>query len=246
MSDSTVLISIGSGQTGASSGHDLVTQIARVIGGEGENAIRAQALDCLNRVRIELNQHDWRFMKTTDDPITLVLGTSTYSLDSTFRKPSHALLIDASAIPQYDLRYQDEEWFSHELPRQDITGLPMYYFLRNDFSDGIVSIYPIPDSATAANFRLVVEYYARIGGFADTTDTVDIPEEAINVLVIGGQAYLLRERQKGTPASAVAFQDYQRVKMLLLTDDRRVGDEKARFTLGPRRLYPVGTMFIKV
>jgi hypothetical protein len=93
---------------------------------------------------------------------------------------------------------------------------------------------------------LVVEYYARIGAFADSTDTVDIPEEAINVLVIGGQAYLLRERQKGTPASAIAFQDYQRAKMLLLTDDRRMGDEKARFTLGTRRIYPFGTMFIKV
>jgi hypothetical protein len=246
MSDSTVLTASGSGQTGASSGHDLVTQIARVTGGEGETAIRDQALDCLNRVRIELNQHDWRFMKTTDDPITLVSGTSTYSLDSTFRKPSHAILIDAAAIPQYDLRYEDDEFFSHAVPRQDLSGLPMYYLLRNDFSDGLVTVYPTPDNSTASTYRLVVEYYARIGAFADSTDTVDIPEEAINVLVIGGQAYLLRERQKGTPASAIAFQDYQRAKMLLLTDDRRMGDEKARFTLGTRRIYPFGTMFIKV
>lgn len=246
MPDSAILTPSGSGQTGASTGHDLVTQIARIVGGEGNNIIRSQALDCLNRVRVEMNHHDWRFMKTTDAPITLSSGTATYALSSTFRKPSYAQLIDSAAVVQFDLEYYDDERFSYRQMAQNDTGQPSFYLLRNDFQDGYITVYPTPDQTAANNLRLSVEFYARIGAFSDDTDTVDIPEECTNVLVVGGQAYLLRERQKASPASMQAFADYQRVKMLLLTDDRRFGGERTRFTLSRRRWWPFGTMFVKV
>ncbi len=246
MSDSSVLTATASGQTGAGTGARLVTQIARCVGGESEGEIRAQALDCLNRVRIEMNQHDWRFMKRTDDPITLVDGTATYSLEAGFRKPSFAILIDAATVPAFELQYIDDATVAHSFLTVSANAQPVYYLLRNDFEDGLVTLYPTPDNSTATNYRLSVEYYARIGAYSDTNESdIEVPEEITNVLVIGGQAYLMRDRGYNTPMATQAFMDYQRVKNLLLTDDRRVIDEKTRFRLAPRRVETIGTVFIR-
>ena len=245
MSHLIVSSATGSGQTGITSGSNLVTQIARIVGGEGEPEIRNQALDALNRVRIELNNHDWRFMKTTDDPITLADGTATYTLERTFRKPSYAMLIDAAGDQKFNLDYLDDETSARIPYDRAATGQPTCYFLRNDFEDGLVTLVPIPDSNTATNYRLSVEYYARIEAFADTTDPVSLPEELVNPLVIGGQAYMLRERDKQSPATVQAFADYQRVKMLLLSEDRRFTDEQPRFRIKQRQTAPFGTVYIK-
>lgn len=246
MPESTVLSSSGSGQTGVATGGSMITQVARVVGGESEAEIRTQALDCINRVRIELNQHDWRFMKRTDDPITLVDGTATYSLDEQFRKPVYAGLVDSAGVRQYDLYYADDEVVIHQQSDMSATGRPYYYMLRNDFEDGLVTLYPTPDGNAAADFFLVVEYFARIGAIADDSDSIELPEEITNVLVLGGQAYILRERDRSNPAVGLAWQDYQRSKMLLLTDDRRIADDQIRFRIARRPAAPFGTMFIKV
>lgn len=245
MSDATSLSTAA--QSGVGTGAQLVTQIARICGGESEGEIRTQALDCLNRVRRELNQHDWRFMKTTDAPITLVSGTSTYDLQSTFRKPSFAVLIDSAGDQKFDLEYLNDEMAAHSEPDKAQNGQPVFYLLRNDYQDGLVTLFPIPDDGTAADYRLVVEYYARIGAFADSNESeVFIPEELANVLILGGQAYMLREREKGSPVTMQAFADYQRAKNLALVDDRRLTDERPRFRIASRPRMPFGTMLIRV
>lgn len=245
MSDVTSLDSAA--QAGVGTGAQLVTQIARICGGESEGEIRAQALDCLNRVRRELNQHDWRFMKTTDAPITLVSGTATYALESTFRKPSFAYLIDSTGTQKFSLQYLDDETANSAEPDRETTGQPVFYMLRNDYQDGLVTFLPTPDDGTATDYRAVVEYFARIGAFSDTNESeVFIPEELANVLIIGGQYYMLNERDKGSPAAMRAFADYQRTKNLALVDDRRLTDERPRFRLNVRPRQPFGTMFIRV
>jgi hypothetical protein len=246
MPSATVLTASASGQTGIVSGSNLVTQVARMVGGESEGAIRAQALDCINRVRIELNQHDLGFMKTTDGAITLVDGTATYALESTFRKPVYASLVDASGTRTFDLDYYNDAIALHDQPDMSATGRPQFYMLRNDFQDGLITLYPTPDATAASDDRLVVEYYARIEGIADSTDPVNLPEEVTNCLVVGGQAYMLRERDKVSPALGMAFADYQRIKALLMVDDRRIADERVRFRLGVSRTIPFGTMLIRI
>lgn len=246
MSDATVLTVSGSGQTGVTNGGNLVTQIAAVVGGQSETSVRAQALDCLNRVRIEMNQHDWRFMQTSDNPITLIAGTQTYTLEPTFRKPKYVGLIDATGVKAYDLNYKDDAILSHETPAQTNSGVPFFYWMRNDFSDGLISLYPVPDVGCASAYRLQVEYETRIPQIADTSDDIALPEEAQNLLVIGGQAYLLRERDKASPVTVQAFNDYMRVKLLLLSNDRRIVDDRAHFTILPRRYPQFGTVLVKI
>lgn len=229
----TVLIPSGSGQTGVSIGSRLVSQVARIVGGESEPQVRVFAVDCINRVRIELNQHEFVFMKRTDAPITLINGTDTYSLESTFIKPAYARLITDDGMPYSDLEYYDEQRFAHlQTSQQDHRGLPTIYVLRNAFQDGLVTLYPIPDSSTASTKRLEVEYFARIPVITDDASGPNLPEEVENVLVIGGQAYLMREQHKESPATVQAFVDFQRVKNLLITHARRFSAEKPKFRIG--------------
>lgn len=247
MSDSIVLTTTGSGQAGVSSGSDIISQVARIVGGEGEILIRQQAADCVNRVRIELNQYEFAFTKTTAPTVTLVNGTDTYALPTAFNRPSYARLIDAQGNPYRTLDYYDEHSYAHiNQTQQNVTGLPLLYTLRNSFGDGLITLFPIPDSVAAANYRLVDEYYARIGAIADTPDPVNLPEECTNTLVVGGQAYLLREREKQSPVTAQAFTDYQRAKFLLVTWDRRFSEESGKFRLRPRRTFFDPTLYIRV
>jgi hypothetical protein len=232
----TVLTPSASGQTGVASGSQLVSQVARVVGGESEASIRVYAKDCINRVRIELNHHEFAFMKRTDAPITLVNGTKTYSLEAAFIKPAYARLIALDSTPYTDLDYYDEQSFAHLQPQQpDSRDLPLCYTLRNAFADGLITLFPTPGTTAASDYRLEVEYFARIPVITDDVNGPNMPEEVQNVLIIGGQAYLLREQQKESPACLQAFADFQRVKNLLITHARRFSEEKVRFRLGRER-----------
>ena len=237
--------SSGSGQATCGLGNDLVSQVARVVGGEDKNTIRAQALDCINRVVDRMSRKDWRFLKTTATAITLVNGTKTYTLPTTFKSPSHAVLLDTNSKPDHSLIYQDDAWWSHAQPDQESTGQPVYYLLRNAFGDGLISVYPVPDASAATSWTLSVEYFKRFPQVTDDTTEVAVPQEVCDVLIVGGQAYLLREREKSSPVAAQAYADYRDILKDIETYDRRIGDEQARFRLGPARAT-LGAAYIKV
>jgi len=225
----------------------MVDQVAQTVGGVDENTIRVQALTCLNRIRMRLNKREWHWTKANNANITLVRGTQTYTLPTAFDKASFARLMDTSSKPYLDLIYKDDNDFSHWLEPQTDTGPPQYYFLRNAFSDGLVSVYPIPDTSAASKYTLQVEYFGRIVSFTDDQTTrADLPETVSDTLVIGGQWCLLRERERGNMQAVIeardAFLDSER---LLIAWDRRQVDEKSRFTLGKQR-SPIGTMYIRV
>jgi hypothetical protein len=244
MSDLSVTSS-GSGQATCGLGNDHVTQVARVVGGEDKMSIRAQALDCINRVVDRLSRRDWRFLKTTASAITLVNGTKTYTLPTAFKSPSYARLLDTGGVPDHDLVYVDDAWWSHSQEDQENTGQPLYYLLRNAFGDGLVTVFPTPDTSAATNWTLSVEYFKRFPKVTDDATEIAIPEEVCDVLIVGGQAYLLREREKGSPVAAQAYADYRDILKDIETYDRRIADEQPRFRMGRQRM-PVGTVYIRV
>jgi len=245
---STIVVpSSGSGQTGVGSGSDLVNQVARVIGGENEGELRAQALSAINRVRIRMNKRDYRFMKKQQSAITLVDGTKTYSLDSAFKKPNYAILLDTDSNPDHTLIYKDDAAFAHWNEDRETTGRPEWYFLRNQYDDGLIEIYPTPDSSAAASWTLIVNYFGRIAVIVDTSAGVDLPEECEDVLVLGGQYFLLRDREKNSPALAAYRADFLEAERLLQVFDRNVADDFPRFRIGTAATnVPLGTIFIKV
>lgn len=220
----------GSGQTTGGSGNRLVSQVARIIGGEDDTNIRAQALDCINRVRQRMNRRLLKFTKTTASAITLVSGTSTYSLPSAYNKPSFARILDTNSKPVQDLRYVDDAWFAHQYPIQTEGGLPVFYSLRNSFSDGLIKLYPAPGASQATSNTLSVEYFARLGAIADTSDELtSLPEEAQGVIVECAQYCLAMERRsKDSTLISQKKADAEQAWESLLNWDRDQSDEQAR------------------
>lgn len=227
-----------SGQPSCESGAHLVDNVASVVGGVDEDNLRVQALDCINRARSEINMHDWRFLKRTVTSTAFVAATATYSLPSAFKAPSFFRLLDINGKPYRDLQYMDDASLAHATPQQTLTGPPSAYSLRNSFNDGLITMYPVPDAGVVSNYTWAGEYYTRIGAIADDgTALSSIPEEICNVLIAGGQYYLVSEREKGNPNIVNhKWQDYQRVKNLALVNDRRMTDDRGeRFRLPSRR-----------
>ena len=245
MSDVVVVTSSGSGQTGAGSGANKVTEVARIVGGQDENSIRAQALSCINRVRMELNMHDWRFMKTNASNITLVNGTATYTLPTNLKAICYARLLDTAGKQDHELTYVSDDIFTKWIRDQEHTGQPIYYNARNAFGDGLISVYPVPDASAATTWTLDVEYFKRIPVITDDATQIDVPEEVNLVLAVGGQMYLLEERDKSSPVLPAKIGEYGRVFGELRAMDRRVHDERPRFRIGSAR-QTLGTLYIKI
>lgn len=235
---STYVVSTsGGGQPGCQSGAHLVDNVAACVGGVDENNVRVQALDCINRARNEINMHDWRFLKRTITSTALTASTATYTLPSVFKSPSFMRILDSNGKPYRDLRYIDDASMVHAAPQQTLTGVPYLYSLRNTFNDGLATFYPIPDATAAASYTYAGEYYTRIVNITDDSTALSaIPEEICNVIIAGGQYFLVSERDKGnTSIINLKWQDYQRVKNLALVNDRRMTDESPRFRLPSRR-----------
>lgn len=243
MPDLTVTLS-GSGETTSGAGNRMVSDVARVVGDETDTNVRSQALGCINRVRMALNRREWRFKKVTAGAITLVNGTKTYTLPSAFNRPSFARLLDTNSKPDYDLVYQDDAWFSHAQRDQEATGQPLYYILRNHFADGLVTVFPTPDASAATNWTLSVEYYGRIAEIADDAAAISEPEELYEVLVAGAQYCMLKERNHADRMAAARL-DYLQAVNDLVVWDRRISDERARFTIGAGRPQ-TGTLSIRI
>lgn len=233
----------GSGQTSVGSGSSLVSSVATIVGGVDENTVRAQALDCLNRVRTLMNKRDWKYTKTTASPITLVAGTSTYTLPSAFKRPSFARLLDTNSKPDADLVYQDDAWLNHQFPDQESTGKPVYYLLRNTYDDGSITVFPTPTAGDVTSWTLSVEYFGRMTTITDDITPIDLPEEVSDVLVLGAQYCICKER--GDIAKAqLSRADYYEALGLLVAHDRRITDENSRIRLG-RSMAPFGTVYIR-
>lgn len=245
MSEVVVVSSSGSGQSDAGTGANKVTEVARAVGGHDEPEVRSQALACVNRVREHLNTRDWAFLKTNAANITLVAATATYSLPTNFKAPSYARLLDSNGKQDFELRYVPDDVLTRLVTDQETTGKPYYYSLRNHYADGLVSLYPIPDSGAASTWTLDVEYYKRIPVITDDTARIDVPEEVNRVLAIGGQYELLVEREKNSPVIPLRRDDYMLAMRDLVNFDRRVAAEHARFTIRPTG-QPFGTAYIRL
>lgn len=231
----------GSGQPTAGYGAKKVSEVARIVGGEDENSVRAQALDCINRIIEQLNMYDLRSMKRSVTATSFVSGQRHYSLPSAFKSASFFRVLYASdSRPYCDLKYRDDESLTHEFPTQTHTGVPVFYSLRNTFNDGYISFYPVPDSSTVSAYKYSGEYYTRLGKLTDDQTTItDMQPEVDTVLVTGAQSMLLREHKKDSVLAPQLQQDYMRLLRDLIVFDRRVSDEKTRFRLGTHGNYAV-------
>lgn len=168
---------------------DLKDQVALILGRQLDSESLYRCGQFINRVIKELNTRPWKALLTTGSNITTTQGTSTYSLDGLFYRESKVQrLSPSSGLPELTMPYLDWEQFQARFDYQQDSGVPNVYTLRNVGQDGLITFYPIP-AATAYTFT--VQYYARIPQLVNQDDTLNIPIEFENYIILKAQYYLM-------------------------------------------------------
>lgn len=218
---------------------DLKDQVALILGKQLDSKSLYRCGQFINRVIKELNTRPWKALLTNGTNLTTVAGTSNYTLDALFYKESKVQRLDSSSKPAATLLYMDWEQFQSIFDTQADRTTPLIYTLRNTNQDGLISLYPIPDKV----YTLTVQYYARIPQLANNDDTLLIPIEFENYIILKAQFYLMdlfhHER------TSEKFQYCENEMAKLVRADEIHPDDNPRFRL-PIPKYAYGTLFIKV
>jgi hypothetical protein len=186
------------------------------------------ALDTLNQALRELSAlRDWNWERTTQSAITLVDGTATYDLDSAYKKPSKAVLIDSDSNEYGALAYADWERFQ-DVGQQTRTGVPWIYTFKNAFDTGKVELYPVPDAGAAADYTLELTYFKRLALCTDSSSSVINGPAELEPWVVQRATALLAQIKN--PEQAPLFMGTAaRLKADLVRWDTRNRDEHMRF-----------------
>lgn len=218
---------------------DLKDQVALILGRQLDSQSLYRCGQFINRAIKELNTRAWKALLTPNTNITTITNTRTYSLDAPFYRESKVQRLDSSNKPSYTLDYRDWEQFQIQCQQQSINSAPLIYTLRNTFNDGLIDFYPIPDQV----YTITVQYYARIPQLVNNDDTLLIPIEFENFIIIRAQFYLMdlfhheRTEVKGAQSNDIMAQ--------LIRADELHPDSHSRFTItAPKATF--GTMYIKV
>lgn len=219
---------------------DLKDQVALILGRQLDSQSLFRCGQFINRAIKELNTRPWRAMLTGGSPITTVIDQTDYALDAPFYRESKCVRLDANLDQEYALRYIDWEVFISKFDKLNDRGKPYLYTLRNVDNDGLLTVYPIPNDAITT---LGIEYYARIPQLVNNDDTLLIPIEFENYIILRGQYYLMdlfhheRSELKGQQ-SVQALSD-------LIRQDELHPDKNVRIRL-PNPVQPYNsTLYIK-
>lgn len=218
---------------------DLKDQVALILGKQLDTKSLYRCGQFINRVIKELNTRPWKALLTAGTDITTTNGTRTYSLDSLFYRESKVQRLDSNSKPAYTLQYIDWEQFQSRYDRQTDTGAPYMYTLRNTDQDGIIDFYPVPDQT----YTITVQYYQRIPQLSGNDDTLLIPIEFENYIILKAQFYLMDLFHHERSQEKFAYCENEMAK-LIRADEIHPGDTP-RFRL-PMPKSTFGTVYIKV
>ena len=218
---------------------DLKDQVALILGRQLDQQSLYRCGQFINRVIKELNTRPWKALLTTGTPITTSSTVRTYSLDSLFFKESKVQRLDDASKPAFTLQYLDWEQYQARYDRQTDSGAPYMYTLRNVDQDGIIDFYPVPDQA----YTITVQYYARIPQLVNNDDTLLIPIEFENYIILKAQFYLLDLFHHERSAEKFKYCENEMAKLIRV--DEIHPDDTPRFRL-PIPKSTFGTIYIKV
>lgn len=176
----------------------LIDKVTQLFGLKDDNEMRGLAEHFLDDAIKEMNSYLFEFSRTMETGITLSASTQDYTLSGGLPfKESQAYLVNSSsgdaAAPLHYLPYVHfKRLFALEENTDAVStaGVPYAYTIRNLHDDGVVSLFPIPNTSTASSWTLTVEYYTRIplvSELALDTSQLDVPQEVETALVFGGQ-----------------------------------------------------------
>lgn len=208
----------------------MIERVTRTYGMSGEADLEAMAGSFLDEAVDDLNSFLWEFTKVKETGVAMTANQEYVALTSTFYKESAAYLVYAPTNdPNPALTYLP--WIHFERVRSDLIqwGMPDKYSLFNVEAEGRVYLMPAPDSNTAANYTLTIEYYQRINRPSEQ-DPLHAPREIANTIVYGAQKRLASVVFGAGHQDVGAFATMEEMALeRLRTIDRRHPDEQSRF-----------------
>lgn len=165
---------------------EMIDRALRILGvlPQGESANSDQvttASMALNGIVSRFNTLGMALWKRTEANVTLVAGTSSYTVTAALKIPEvYIRVIDSSVT--WKLEWKSKYDFL-QLP-YTTTGVPVAYCLDSTIAEGTtLQIWPIPDSTTASTYRLRVVYQEEFDGFTASANTLDMPAHWTDAVV---------------------------------------------------------------
>ena len=164
-----------------------------------------------------LNSRMWWWNIKTQD-ITLAATDLDYTLNSNFKKPIAAILLDTNSKQCSRLRWKEPKVFYDENTYNVSDGSPSVYSVVNAKDDGLLVLNVAPTSDFVASWpKIRLKYHARIA-YLTGQATLDAPPEFRSLVVwyARWEFALIRGRSTEARAAEVA---YTRWLQRLITDD---------------------------
>lgn len=195
----------------------MVSEVASLIGGEGDPNVKAKALKSLDRAADRMNMAGlYLFRRKEVNYQTAAAGGSGTTLlendDQTLPTPSDwgwpersVVAIDSNSNRLKQLFWQPWETF-RLISAQDTTsasGIPEFISIRNEL-EALLHFWPPIDTDSVA--EIIVPYYARILRPSEVSDSnLFASNEVIEALITGGEAFMMRFRHKNQPQQWLPF-----------------------------------------
>lgn len=227
----------------------LVSRAMSTYGIDTDSELQTVVEGLLDDTIRDHNSHLYEFNKRVQTGIVLTGGTATYELAAATYKESLAYLVKTSDstkqgplvyLPYIRFRetYGDGAYIT--------TGVPTVYTFRNLNNDGLVTLGAAPNTATAANYTLTVEYYRRIP-LASVEDPIEGFPELATPLLYGLMKRLAIHLYGPAHGDVSAFAGLEQEALgKVKSIDKRHPDQQMRFRLVDhvRRQSPFGKVYI--
>jgi len=181
----------------------------------------------LNGIIARFNTLGMPLWKRTELGVTLVNGTSSYTITNGMKVPE-VYLRSATSSVQYKLELKSD-YDLKNLP-YSATGVPVSWSYTPNISEGgALRVWPTPDSSAASNYTIRVIYQDELDTFTAGTETPDFPAYWTDALVYALAVSLAPE--KGIPLSD--RKALREEAMIYLAQAQSYGDEDGSIFIQP-------------
>lgn len=182
----------------------------------------------LNNIVVRFATLGMPLWKRTETTVTIVAGTSTYTINNSLKNPQ-VILKDTTGGVQYEL-INKSRYDYNRLP-SNTSGTPVHFTFNPNLENGTLTIWPTPDATAASTKTLTVVYQKEFDGFVSATDTPDFPSYWTDALVYELAVNL-------APEWGVPLQDRQALRQeakTYLDQAQGYGDEESSLFITPER-----------
>ena len=169
--------------------------------------------EALNALVLRFATRGMPLWKRVELAVTPVLGQADYTIANSL-KVAQVILQDLNSSTQYDL-IKKSKYDLNRLPGST-SGLPVHYSFNPNLENGTLTIWPLPDSGTVSQKRLIVVYQKEFDGFFAAGNTPDFPSYWTDALVSELAAVIapeygvpLNDRNKLEQKAKMHFEDAQ-------------------------------------